>query len=134
MQNYLDEIVKPQQKVNNLFNTLGVLVEKVAKDEAVLRLPLGPQFLQGGKSTGGGIIATMADECMAHVVLPNLEAGQRTVTIEMNIRYLRGIAEGELVARAKIVRRVRTVITAEAEVCSGEGVLLATAGASFWVG
>lgn len=134
MQNYLDEIVKPQQNVNNLFNTLGVIVEKVGKDEAILRLPLGPQFFQGGKSTGGGIIATVADEAMAHVVLPNLEEGQRTVTIEMNIRYLRGIAEGELVATSKIVRRGRTIITAEADVCNGEGLLLATAGASFWVG
>ena len=131
---YLKEVCKEGQVVNNLFITLGVQVEAVDNQQCVLRLPVTPAILQGAGKVAGGVLATLADEAMAHCVIANLEEGQITATIEMNVRYLRGTAEGELVAYGRIVRRGRTIITAEAEVKNAEGVLLATAGASFWVG
>jgi len=134
MRDYLKRVCEDEQVVNNLFNTLGVKVDCVNPDECVLRLPVKPLLLQGAQKVAGGIIATLADEAMAHCVIAGLPAGKNTATIEMNIRYLRGIGEGELVARGRVLRRGRTIITAEAEVKNGEGVLLAKAGASFWVG
>ena len=41
--------------------------------------------------------------------------------------------DGELITTAKIVRRGRSIVVAEAEVRKDDGTLLATAGASFWV-
>ncbi|MBQ4132446.1 MAG: PaaI family thioesterase [Desulfovibrionaceae bacterium] len=131
---YLKEVCKEDQTVNNLFNTLGVKVVSVSSEECMLRLPVTPAVLQGAKKVAGGVMAALADEAMAHCVIANLKAGEVTATIEMNIRYLRGIAEGELFAAGRIIRRGRTIITTEAEIKNGEGVLLATAGASFWVG
>ena len=134
MNEYLKRVCEDEQVVNNLFNTLGVKIDCIDPDKCVLRLPVKSLLLQGAQKVAGGVIATMADEAMAHCVIAGLEDGQVTATIEMNIRYLRGISEGELVACGRVVRRGRTIITAEAEVKNGEGKLLATAGASFWVG
>ncbi len=133
MQDYLKKVTQAEQVVNNLFNCLGVKVECVDAEHCVLRLPVKPLLLQGAQMVAGGIIATMADEAMAHCVIAGLASNQVTATIEMNIRYLRGVSDGELVATAKIVRRGRTIVVAEAEVHRGDGTLLATAGASFWV-
>lgn len=131
---YLEEVCKQGQVVNNLFNTLGVRVECAGQQQCVLRLPVTPLLLQGAKKVAGGVLATLADEAMAHCVIANLEPGQTTATIEMNIRYLRGAADGELIACGRLVRRGRTIISAEAEVKNADGTLLAVAGASFWVG
>lgn len=134
MQDYLKYVCEAKQDVNNLFNALGVKVENIDQDACILRLPIKPLLLQGAQKVAGGIIATMADEAMAHCVISGLEEGRTTATIEMNIRYLRGISKGELVAYGRVLRRGRTIVTTEAEVKDGDGLLLATAGASFWVG
>ena len=133
MDDYLEKVCEPGQTVNNLFNCLGVKVESIDAERCVLRLPVTPSILQGAQMVAGGVMATLADEAMAHCIIGGLKAGQTTATIEMNIRYLRGAKDGELITTAKIVRRGRTVVVAEAEVRKDDGTLLATAGASFWV-
>ncbi|MEM2982976.1 MAG: PaaI family thioesterase, partial [Candidatus Bathyarchaeia archaeon] len=70
---------------------------------------------------------------MAHVVLANLDEGESTTTIEMNMRYLRSIKEGEIYTVARIVRKGRHIVTAEADILDGENRLLAKAGASFMI-
>ncbi len=135
MLNYIQNVVKDDQKVNNLFNTLGIKVEKISPEETVLRLPVSYALIQGAGLVGGGVLATMADEAMAHCVLAGLKEGQRTATIEMNIRYLRAISEGEIISTARILRKGRTIITTEATVSNAENkTVLAVAGASFWIG
>ncbi len=134
MEDYLKKVSEQGQTVNNLFNTLGVKVEYVDAERCVLRMAVKPGILQGAQMVSGGVLATLADEAMAHCVIGGLKPGQTTATIEMNIRYLRGAKDGELVATAKIVRRGRSVVVAEAQVCNGDDTLLVTAGASFWVG
>lgn len=83
----------------------------------------------------GGILATLADETMAHAVISILPEGRQTVTAEMNIRYLRATAPngaGTLVGTARVVKAGRTIITADAEIHDETGRLLATAGGSFF--
>ncbi|MGQ9542476.1 MAG: PaaI family thioesterase [Candidatus Bathyarchaeia archaeon] len=130
---YLSKVRVPGQRVNPLFNYLGVIVEEVTSERATLRLPVKHEFIQGAGIVAGGILATIADEAMAHVVLANLEDGQSTTTIEMNIRYLRPVVEGEVSAVARVIRRGRQIITAGAEVLDDKSRLLATAGASFMI-
>jgi len=78
-------------------------------------------------------MATLADEAMAHVVLANLNAGETTATIEMNMRYLKGAARGDIAAEAVIIKRGRRVITVQADILNESRQLLAQAGASFMV-
>lgn len=129
---YLEQVSRPGQTVNPIFNFLGVKVVKIAAEETVLELPLRPDFIQGAGVTAGGVIATLADEAMAHAVIGCLAPGESTATIEMNLRFLSGVREGLLRAAARVVKKGRRVITVEAEV-SAEGRTLALAGASFMV-
>jgi len=130
---YFEKVRQPGQEINPVLKFLGIRVEEVSGAEAVLSLEIRRELLHSGGFTAGGIIATLADEAMGHVVAAGCGEGQGTATIEMNVRYLKTVKSGEVRARAKIIKRGRNVVTAEAEVKNESGVLLARAGASFTV-
>ena len=133
MKNYIIKVREVNQTVNPLLQYLGVIVEEISSEKSVLRLPLKYEFRQGAGVTAGGILATLVDEAMAHVVLANLNEGQTTTTIEMNLRYLRSIKEGEIRAVARVLRKGRRIITVSAEIRDEGEELIAYGGASFMV-
>lgn len=131
---YLHAVRQDDQKVNALFTFLGARLEKAEQGSAVIRMPVTERISQGGGMVAGGIMATLADEAMAHAVLSSLQEGQGAVTAEMNIRYLRGADPkkgGELIAAANVVRLGKTLCVAESRVEDASGRPLATAGATF---
>ena len=133
MQTYLKKVQQPGQNVNPLFACLGVVVEKLSHENVVLRLPFRPDFIQGAGMIAGGILATLADEAMAHAALANLKPGETTATIEMNIRYLKGCASGDITATASLIKKGRRVITLQAKIVNANNQNIAQAGASFMV-
>ncbi len=136
-QEYLRAVMERDQRVNLLFRHLDARVESAGEGRARVCLPVSERLSQGGGMVAGGILATMADEAMAHAVLSLLHRGQHTATAEMNIRFLRASDPkrgGEITAEARVVKAGRSLIFAEAQVGNGEGKLLATAGGTFWVG
>jgi uncharacterized protein (TIGR00369 family) len=133
MQEYLKKVQLPGQEVNPLFASLGIVCEQLSRERVVLRLPFRRDFIQGGSMIAGGIMATLADEAMAHVVLANLGPGERTATIEMNIRYLKECASGDISATASLIKKGRRVMTLQAEITDANNQCLAQAGASFMV-
>ncbi len=130
---YLERVSAAGQTANPLFNFLGVKVEKISRELTVLSLPLRDDFIQGGGVTAGGILATLADEAMAHAVLANLEKGQSTATIEMSVRYLRPIKSGTIKASARTVKRGGKIVTVESEVLDESDNLLIKVIGSFIV-
>lgn len=130
---YLEQVIKPGQTVNALFAFLGVRVESLTPQQVVLRLDYRPELLQGARVVAGGVMATLADEAMAHVVLANLESGKKTATVEMGVRYFRPVLEGGLTATASLVNRGRRIISTQAVVTDDKGRAVARAEASFFV-
>ena len=133
---YFKALQERGQGVNPLFAHLGATLDSVSREEVRLRLAVSKYLLQGAGVVAGGILATMADECMAHAVMSVLESEQSIVTAEMNIRYLRAADPdkgGELIAWAEIVKRGHKLTVASATVHDSDGRLLATAGATFYI-
>ncbi|MCC8193183.1 MAG: PaaI family thioesterase [Deltaproteobacteria bacterium] len=133
---YIEAMCRETQDVNPLFNFLGARLVSAANGEARMELPVSPCLTQGGGVVAGGILATLADEAMAHAVITLLDHDKNTVTTEMNIRYLRATdpnRNGLLIGTARIVKAGRSILTAAAEVHDDAGRLLATAGGSFFV-
>ena len=133
---YLAALCCETQDVNPLFNFLGARLTTIEKGLAKIELPISPCLTQGAGVLAGGILATMADEAMAHAVISMLEPQANTVTTEMNIRFLRSTDPakgGLLIATARVVKPGRHVMTTEAEIHDDQGRLLAIAGGSFFV-
>ena len=71
---YFKALQERGQGVNPLFAHLGATLDSVSREEVRLCLPVSKYLLQGAGVVAGGILATMADEAMAHVVMANLKA------------------------------------------------------------
>ena len=136
VQQYLCAVRKADQGVNPLFRFLGAVLTHAKNGEAHIELPVTAKLGQGAGVVAGGILATLADEAMAHACMSILQEGQGTLTAEMNIRYLRPAdpkKSGCLAATGKVVKPGRNFFVAEASIVNEQGKLLATAGGTFWV-
>ncbi len=131
---YLQAMLAGEHGVNPLFESLGLRLLAADREGALLCCVARPDLMQGGGVLAGGVLATLLDEAMAHAVLPRLENGGRTATVEMSVRYLRPVQAGAtLDARAWVLKQGRAIITTEAEVQDQQGCLVAKAAASFMV-
>ncbi len=132
-QQYLAAVRQPGQQVNPLFALLGIQLEHATPQSARLRLPFRKELLQGAGVVAGGVLATLADEAMAHLVIANLEPGQKTATVEMAVRYFRPVINTGLAAEAVLVSRGRRILSLEASVTDDQARLVAKAQASFFI-
>ncbi|MEZ0332531.1 MAG: PaaI family thioesterase, partial [Gemmatimonadales bacterium] len=70
----------------------------------------------------GGIVSTLADTAAVYTILPGLAAGERMTSIEFKVNFLAGavVERGEVTARARMVRKGRTVAVVLVDVQQGE--------------
>ena len=106
---------------------LGIEVDSVEPGHAVLSMKLRPDLMRNNGIAHGGAIATLIDSAMAIAIMAQLAEGERTVTVDLTIHYLRPISEGTARASARVVRAGRRVITVSAELFDDGGKLAATA-------
>lgn len=112
---YLDAVTRPDQSVNPLFAFLGLEVDTLSPDRAVLRLQCRPELVQGAGMVAGGVLATLLDETMAHAVLAGNRPGERTTTVDISVSYLRPVkADDVLVCEAVVRKRGGRVLFVEA--------------------
>lgn len=129
---YLNAVQEDDQRVNNLFRFLGVKILKISPEEVVLTLPLSENFLQGNRFTSGGILATLMDEAMAHVVMAHIGGATNIATIDMTVRFFRSVKDGELTARGTIKKAGKRVVFVHSVVTEQEQ-LIADSDASFMI-
>lgn len=111
---------------------MGVEVLSCGDGKARLRMPFRSHYLQNMGVVQGGVIATICDMTMAWAVLSQVHPRQ-SPTVDLNVSYLRPVTEQDLECEAVVLRAGRSVAYARAEVLTDEGVLVATATASFLV-
>jgi len=112
---YLEKVCCPDQRVNPLFSFLGIEVEALMPERAMLRLRARPELVQGAGMIAGGILATLLDEAMAHAVLAGNAPREKTTTVDMHVSYLRPVEEGAILeCEARVAKRGRRVVFAEA--------------------
>lgn len=84
-------------------------------------LDITPQHTQHDGIVHGGVAATLADTGAALAALTLIQAGERVVTIEFKINFLRPARRGRLVCRGQVLRPGRNVTISEAEVIGVDG-------------
>ncbi|HEV3469426.1 MAG TPA: PaaI family thioesterase [Pyrinomonadaceae bacterium] len=75
----------------------------------------------------GGAIVSLLDTAAAFAVLTLLAPGQRTVTVDLTVHFLRPISSGRVEARARVLREGRRVCIISVEATDQTGVLISTA-------
>lgn len=104
-----------------LAETLGMMADEAGPESVVLRLAWAEGLCTSGGMIHGGVIMALADTAGATLAFSNLPEGAvGTTTIESKTNFLRGVAEGDLVATARPLHAGSTTIVVETEVTSGE--------------
>ena len=106
---------------------LGAEVETVGPGSATLRLPLREELMRNDNIVHGGVVASLIDSAFAFAIIPILGDGERTVTVDLTIHYLRPLSSGAARASARVVRAGRRVITVSADLFDENDKLAATA-------
>jgi uncharacterized protein (TIGR00369 family) len=107
---------------------LGAEVESAGPGTATLRLALREELMRNDGIVHGGVMASLIDSAFAFAIIPILGEGERTVTVDLTIHYLRPLSSGGVArAVARVVRAGRRVITVSADLFDENDKLAATA-------
>jgi uncharacterized protein (TIGR00369 family) len=122
------EVIEQFIPQSPLVEHLGMRLESIGSDEAVLVLPFRPELATLGDTVHGGAIASLIDTagmaaCWAADEEPASLAGS---TVTLNVSYLAAAKGQDLTARAVVTRRGRSMVFSEVRVTEPGDSLVAT--------
>jgi uncharacterized protein (TIGR00369 family) len=132
---YLENIRKDGKNANPFFCLMGIDVISAESGKAVLKMKVRPDMHNGAGWLQGGILAAIADEAMALALYTTLSETEGIATISESTSFIRGVREGCLIAKGRVIRKGRRVAFAESEVYEGtdESTMLSRTSAAFAV-
>ena len=110
--------------------SLHLVLEELALDWAVLKLPYREDVTNGSGTVHGGILATLADTAVAFALSTNFDGKMGFATADLTIHFLRR-ARGDVWARARIVKKGRRINIGDVDIVDREGRSVARVLASF---
>lgn len=115
---------------------LGVTIEKLTDDEALLRLPWREALATTEDMVHGGAIAALADITAMAAAWCGRELPDqlRGVTTSLALEFLEPARAEDLLGRGRILRQGATLTACEIDITTASGVNVAKALASYKVG
>jgi uncharacterized protein (TIGR00369 family) len=97
---------------------LGLRLLSRSAEEVILEMDPRPDLLQETENVHGGILSTLADTASVYVFFPDLKRQWTMTSIELKMNFLRPVRRGKgpVRARARLVKRGRTVGVTEVEI------------------
>jgi len=111
----------------HFIKSLGIVVDAWSPDEVVLRMPFAEHVTNDGKEYHGGAVGALIDTAGAAAVWAghDFDKGLRASTVSMTVNYT-GRGQGDLLAKARCVKRGRDLSFSEIRVEDTAGTLVAT--------
>ena len=106
---------------------LGLEFVGAERGAAAYALTVRPELTRMEGIAHGGALASLLDTaaaCAVHTLLP---PGGRTVTVDLTVHFLRPVAAGRVVARARVLREGRRLVILSVEAADEAGALVAAA-------
>lgn len=100
---------------------LGIEVRDLGPDTAVLSLPAREELTTMGDTVHGGAIAALLDTAAMAAAwsVEQLPSSLRGATVSLSLTYL-SPAVGEVVARARVLSRGRTLVSLDVDATCGD--------------
>ena len=116
----------------------GLALTEAEEGEVTMKLPCSRWLSTSAGTVQGGFTAMLAEAALAAAVFSTAPAGTATATLDLKVNYLRPVfPDGEdLIARARVLHRGRTIAIASAELLNAEDkpVALATGSSMYLPG
>jgi acyl-CoA thioesterase len=106
---------------------IGMELIELGEGEATVGLKMREELQQPHELMHGGVIASLIDTATAFANVTTFKEGEKAVTIDLNVHFLRPVSEGEITCIAKIVKAGRRISTISAEVFNEDKKIIATA-------
>lgn len=113
---YLERIRNQGREANPFFCLMGIDVVSVEEGNAVLRMAVRPDMLNGVGWLQGGIFTALADEAMALALHPMLSPHEGIATISESTSFIKGVKDGVLIAQGRVIKKGHRVVFAEGDV------------------
>lgn len=113
---YLDDLSRLGRDANPFFSLMDIDVVSYGQGEANLIMPVRDDMKNGEGWLQGGLYTALADEAMALAVYTLLSENETIATISATTTFMKGVRNGLLDAEARVIKRGRSVIFAEASV------------------
>lgn len=115
------------------YRLLQLTLERIDIGFARFRMPFRSELTQVYGLVHGGAIASLADTAVAFALMTLVQPGERVTTVEFKINYLRPVSEGEMFAEARVVHKGKRLATADMEVKTENGNLIAKGLATYMI-
>jgi uncharacterized protein (TIGR00369 family) len=113
---------------------MGIEVVAAGDGRAVLRMPARPEMRNRAGVVHGGFIALLADSAMGRAMSTVLPDGERHFSFDLKMSFIASGQVGEILeAVGTVLHSGRRTGVADCRVAGGDGRLVATATASFFV-
>lgn len=116
---------------DSAFSTLlGMTIHKAEGGESEVRMSVQDRLINLHGKLHGGAIFSLIDTALGQASHSLFDGQPGSVTLECKVNYVRGVSEGELVCRARVIHPGRKTHVLEAQVHQGDK-LIALAQATF---
>lgn len=105
---------------------LGLEFVGAERGSAAFAMDVREDLKRMGGILHGGAVVSLLDTAAACAVHTLLEPGDRTVTVDLTVHFLRPFGSGRLHARAQVLRAGRRIAFLSVEATDPAGVLIAT--------
>jgi len=121
------EIMRQFVPASPLVAHLGIELVELGGDVAVLRLPYRPELATLGETVHGGAIAALLDTAGMAAAWSDDEVPENLggATVSMTVNYAAAATAVDLLARATVVRRGRSLCFCEVAVTAPDGRVIA---------
>jgi 1,4-dihydroxy-2-naphthoyl-CoA hydrolase len=112
----------------------GFVLAESEPGRVVLRMRVEQRHKQVHGVVHGGVLAALADTAGGLATYMACRRGTRVATVEMKINYLEAVADGSVVAEARVIRRGRHLAVVDCDIGDDQGRLVGKALMTFFVG
>jgi uncharacterized protein (TIGR00369 family) len=91
----------------------GISCEEIGTGYAVARMKYNERYLRPGRYIAGGMLMTLADMAIYYAILSLVGLKPMTVTNEFKMNFLRPALDGDVLARAEVLKAGRRIVYGE---------------------
>jgi len=115
------------------YDAIGFQLEAKGFGYCRYHLEIGEQHLNPIGVVHGGVIYSLVDYSMGEAVYSVISEQDRAFTTDIEIRYLKSVAEGSLFCETKVLHQGKRIIVCESNVVDDNSVICARASGSFYI-
>ncbi len=112
--------------------TMGHVVAALDEDHCIVTTATGPRFHQPHGITHGGFLAGLMDSSMGYLISAN-NPGVACSNVDLQISFARATRDGQLTARADVLKRGRRAWVLQSTVTDEDGNFVAQARSTFLI-